>query len=525
MSSNLGSTRLSAFNNVLVIEDNPGDARLVAGYLDEGLGGRCTVRQAATLADGLLALRQAVADVVLLDLGLPDSQGLGGYIEVSRQSPGTPVVILTGHHDEDDALDALRIGAEDYLAKHAVDGPSLIRSIRYAVERRQTHESLRRSEARFRAIVETAEEGILQLDRSGNVLYANSRAGEILGPQDVGPDHVLGLRELVSVGAHVAVEKLLATPVGSRISQEVQLLEARNEERWVLAAAGGIAVASGSDSEVVLLLTDISDLKRTEGELVQMRDHLERLVAERTVMLEAANMELRAIGRAMAHDLKTPLHGIIGMTHLIKHEAQDVLPTVAWKKLLLVEQIAKEMNDLISHLLSMASAGSDKVHRAHLDLSAMATAIVHRLEAADPDRRVLWKIEPGLTAQGDRILVADVLQNLMENAWKYSSRVANTVIAFGVEPNDSGPPVFFIRDNGVGFDMAQATKLFEAFERLPSARDYAGNGLGLSGAKRILARHGGSIWASSSPGSGSVFYFTLEPSGLTNSPSNLNARP
>lgn len=507
---------MSAFSNVLLIEDNPGDARLVASYLNEGLGERCAVRQAGTLAAGLTALRQDAADVVLLDLGLPDSQGMAGYIEVSRLAPHTPVVILTGRDDEHGGIDALRMGAEDYLAKHKVDGPSLVRALRHAVQRRRMTESLRQSESRYRAIVETAEEGILQLDRDGTVRYLNARACQILDLANVDPAQLLGLRGWVSVSAQGVVEELLATPEGRRVSRELRLLGGPAGGRWAIAAAGGIAEQAGVPSQIVLLLTDITERRRTEGELARMRTHLEVMVAERTVMLELANEELRALGRAMAHDLRTPLSGIIGMTQLVEMEARDVLPTAARKRLLMVEQCAREMNELIDRLLSLAALGRQELQRTGLDLSAMAETVARRLEAAEQGRRVRWRIQPGLTAQGDRALVANVLQNLIENAWKYSSRVPDASIEFGVNVDAQMIPVYYVRDNGVGFDMAQAAQLFQAFERLPSAQDYAGTGLGLAGVKRIVARHGGTAWADSTPGLGSTFYFTLEAPAATN---------
>ena len=248
---------MTSYNHILVIEDNPGDARLVATYFDERFGSRCEVRQARTLADGLSVLREFEVDVVVLDLGLPDSQGLEGIVQVQRAAPSTPVVILTGDDDEDRALDALRTGAEDYLSKQDTDGASLLRAIRHAMQRRHLSDRLRESEARFRAIVETAEEGVLQMTQDGQVAYLNGRARTMLGLEDEptagAPE---GLWFLVHVRAHEVslARTLLRTAPGDRVSCELQLTTRAGGDLWVAAAAGGVARRPGEAACIVLLL-------------------------------------------------------------------------------------------------------------------------------------------------------------------------------------------------------------------------------------------------------------------------------
>lgn len=508
---------MNPFNNVLLIEDNPRDAGLVAAYLDDRFGTDCALRQARTLADGLRDLQRNPVDVVLLDLGLPDSQGLDGFLAVRRQSPRTPVVILTGDDDENQALAALRNGAEDYLSKHSVDSANLLRAMRHAVQRRRMVEHLRDSEARFRAIVETAEEGILQLDRESAVLYLNARAAQLLGLSATGRSlssttPAPGLRDCVQAPHRPAFDALLDTAVGERNSAELQLRGQDGRLLWVMAAAGGIAARHDAPSGVVLLLTDITGRKLAEAELQRMKGALEARVIERTALLEAANHELLAISHAMAHDLRNPLSGIIGMAQLICDEAQHLLPTTAWKRLQLVQQSAFAMNELITRLLALAALGQQDIQRDPLDLTAMVQAIAQRFSAAEPDRRVSWQIQAGVWALGDRVLVADALGNLLDNAWKYSRTVPAARIEFGCERRDDGPAAYFVRDNGVGFDMADAGSLFEAFVRLPSTSGHAGTGLGLASVKRIIERHGGSLWATGTAGAGATVSFTLQPS-------------
>ena len=265
----------------------------------------------------------------------------------------------------------------------------------------------------------------------------------------------------------------------------------------------------------MLLLTDIDRLERAEQVSAGAQSELEFRVGERTVILESANTELRALSRAMAHDLRSPLNGIIGMTRLVARESQELLSTTAWRRLQLVEHSALEMNTLIGRLLELTALRQQALERESLDLSAMAWSIAERLNAAEPQRRVRWLITEGLSAAGERALVNSVLQNLLENAWKYARTQAKAEIEFGCEGPDDAELVFFVRDNGVGFDMAQAGGLFAAYERLPTSAGHEGTGLGLFSARRNIERHGGRIWAESSAGAGAVFRFTLgrEPLG------------
>ncbi len=509
---------MSVLKNVLLIEDNPGDVRLVRGYLDERFGRACAVRHAATLAGGLDALRAAAADVVLLDLGLPDSQGLAGYFEVQRAAPGTPVVILTGHDDEQIALQALETGAEDYLAKADTDSVSLLRAMRHAIQRRQLGERLRKGDAQCRAIVETAEEGILQLGPDGQAHCVNRRAREMLG-LDAGPvPHASeGVRFLDHVGAqdHASALALMHTAPGARTRHELRLQARPGAPERVLATACGVVPTRGAEPQVMLLLTDIDRLERAEQASAAAQSELEFRVGERTVILESANTELRALSRAMAHDLRSPLNGIIGMTRLVARESQELLSTTAWRRLQLVEHSALEMNTLIGRLLELTALRQQALERETLDLSAMAWSIAERLNAAEPQRQVRWLITEGVSAAGERTLVNSVLQNLLQNAWKYARTQADAEIEFGCEGPGDAELVFFVRDNGVGFDMAQAGGLFAAYERLPTSAGHEGTGLGLFSARRNIERHGGRIWAESSAGAGAVFRFTLgrEPLG------------
>jgi PAS domain S-box-containing protein len=503
---------MGTISTVLLIEDNSGDARLVTEYLRERFGGACRVREVSTLAAGLQALTETSVDVVLLDLGLPDSSGLDAYFQIHAQAPQTPVVILTGDRDEDKAIEALRVGAEDYLAKSDTDGVTLIRSMRHAVQRRALVERLRDSESRFRALVEAAEQGILQVDRTGSILMANDCASRMLGIP-AGSDSTTGLLShpfpaVVAPTHRVAASVLLGTPPGERATCELQLTRTDGSPCWVVAASGGVTAPTGVDPGVVVLLTDITGRKLAEEELRSLKDELELRVVDRTAQLAAANAELQAINRAMAHDLRNPLNGILGLTRVVRADKRNPLPAMAERRLQLIEQSALDMNELIGSLLSLARLGQQAMSMQALDLSAMASAVAEQLSLGNPGRNVRWQIAPRISGVGDPALMAAVLQNLIHNAWKYSERASQADIAFDATPSARGL-VYFVRDNGIGFDMTTAGDLFSPFHRLPSSRGFPGNGVGLASVKRIVERHGGSVWAESEPGVSTTIYFTL----------------
>jgi signal transduction histidine kinase len=227
--------------------------------------------------------------------------------------------------------------------------------------------------------------------------------------------------------------------------------------------------------------------------------------------LAAANEELGAFTRASAHDLRSPLIAIKGFSdRLIRRHGGRANGEVR-RSLDCISSSAQHMSELLSAMLNFARAGKAEIQRAEVALSPMARQIADTLAASDGHRKVEFKIEPGLVANVDPALVYTVLDNLLGNSWKFSSGTPAAVIEFGVMRDEVGsrPSVFFVRDNGIGFDITSADKLFTPFTRLHSAQRFDGTGIGLSTVKRIIERHGGRIWAESAPDRGATFCFTL----------------
>jgi light-regulated signal transduction histidine kinase (bacteriophytochrome) len=252
-----------------------------------------------------------------------------------------------------------------------------------------------------------------------------------------------------------------------------------------------------------------AELRRSQQELRELNRELERRVAERTAQLEAANRELQAFADSVSHDLTAPLRAIDGYVRMVLEDEGDRLSPASHERLARVTAAADRMGTLIARLLELSRVTRAALHRRRVDLSALAQAIAAELQQAEPARRVAFTIAPGVVADADPLLVRVVLENLLRNAWKYTSRRAAAHIEFGGVA-DARPPVYVVRDDGAGFDMTHAERLFVAFERLHDASEFNGTGIGLATTLRVIQRHGGRIWAEGAVDRGAAFFFTLE---------------
>ena len=255
------------------------------------------------------------------------------------------------------------------------------------------------------------------------------------------------------------------------------------------------------------------DLERARDEILRLNGELEERVRQRTAQLEATNQELQAFSYSVSHDLRAPLKTINGFSHLLERAVAGTAGDKASEKvthyLNRIRVGTRQMGDLIDGLLSLAQLSRGTLQVGDVDLTAIAQRIERECRERDPQRQAEVKIQDALRVRGDARLLAAMLQNLLLNAWKFSSKRAAAHIEVGSLAADSGETVYFVRDNGVGFDMAHATRLFGTFERLHSPADFAGDGIGLATVKRIVERHGGRIWAQGQENEGATFYFTL----------------
>jgi PAS domain S-box-containing protein len=275
-------------------------------------------------------------------------------------------------------------------------------------------------------------------------------------------------------------------------------------ERIVIVAGVGNKDAPYDDSDV----RQLTLLMQGTWQLIQ-RKRAAEAISRYNEQLEEANRELEAFSYSVSHDLRTPLRCLDGFSLALIEDCGDTLDERAKDYLHRIRAASQRMGVLIDDLLELSRITRQDLNRRSVDLSRMARLVEQELRGLEPGRDVEFVIEDGVIARGDEVLLRTVLQQLLENAWKFTSRQPRARIGFG-RTSSEGQAVYFVRDNGVGFEMEYADQLFGAFHRLHTAAEFPGSGIGLATVQRVIQRHGGRIWADAAPNRGATFYFTLE---------------
>jgi PAS domain S-box-containing protein len=383
---------------------------------------------------------------------------------------------------------------------------------RNITERKRAEEALRKSEKRFRSVWIDSLDGMRIIDEHGSILEVN-KAFCLMMKKD--------RPELVGQPFHVAYAPLPA----EQIQQDMELFKQRiltrttpehqefkiflwdGSERWFEAAHS----LDFEDQKPVIfsIFRDITDHKHAEEKIQQLNEELEQRVKDRTAQLEAANKELGSFSYSVSHDLRAPLRGIDGWSLVLLEDFHDLLNEQARQHLGRIRSETQRMGQLIDDLLKISQVTRTEMELKTTDLTALAYSIITRLQKSCENRKISFIVQPGLSARCDFNLLEIALMNLFENAVKFTSKREQAQIEFGMADLE-GKSTFFIRDNGVGFNMEYAQKLFGAFSRMHTLSEFPGTGIGLATVQRIIHRHGGRIWADATVDAGATFYFTLK---------------
>jgi PAS domain S-box-containing protein len=385
-------------------------------------------------------------------------------------------------------------------------------------DRKRAEEALKDSEERKRVILESSLDAIISIDDAGRIIEWNSAAQDIFGYSS---EQVLGKEMaalLIPPRLREAHRKGLAqyqhTGAGPVVGKRLEFAGLRADGIEFPVELAIVHTPLGGKATFTAFVRDITDRKRYEEELRQLNAELEERVRQRTAQLEAANQELEAFSYTVSHDLRAPLRAIDGFTRKLTMEFEAELPAEAARQLGRVRANAQQMGKLIDDLLTFSRLGRQPLRKQSLAPGDLVRQVIEDLRPEWEGRQVEFHVEdlPECAlpdCQGDPALLRQVFINLLSNALKYSRQRAPAVIQVGSYQDALGENVYFVKDNGVGFDMRYADKLFGVFQRLHLADEYEGTGVGLAIVQRIIHRHGGRIWAEAEVDQGATFYFTL----------------
>ena len=374
---------------------------------------------------------------------------------------------------------------------------------------KETNSQLHMVNEETTAIFEAAEVGILLLDKHKRIQSCNNKLKEFFFPQKEISDVVGKLcNDEICRNSHPDNECACEMILGGMEIARINSFEFG--DRIFKVVATPIKSRDGEIEDLVVVYNEITDLKKAEEQLSRLNFDLESRIRERTLQLELANEELETFCYTVSHDLRAPLRHISGFASILSEDCSDQLDDLGRNCLERIDKASSRMGALIDELLRLSKVSQAEMNLVDFDLSRSAARIVAMFRDTEPERKVRIVIADGVSAKCDALLMEMVLQNLIGNAWKYSAANPDALIEFGTV-TEHGEKWFFVRDNGAGFDMAYSKKLFQVFERL-HGNQFEGTGVGLATAHRIIARHGGKIWADAAVGKGATFYFSLPQS-------------
>jgi PAS domain S-box-containing protein len=398
----------------------------------------------------------------------------------------------------------------ELLREMANDVGFALQQLEHGKRHRQTVVALQHTESRLGSILASLTSGIWSVDPGTHaMLYANPAFERIFGltAADLRADPALRFRDVHADDRAALMTFYDRIAREDQASVEYRLGRGGGEWRWI-AERGWAVREDGRILRYDGIASDFTERRRTEEEIRRLNATLERRVADRTAQLESANRELNAFSYSVSHDLRAPLRAIEGFSALLLERIGGRLEGEELGFLQRIRRGVERMSSLIEGMLQLARLSTQPLARSRVDLSACAREVADELQRDAPPRNVQWHIQPGLAVQGDPPLLRAVMENLVGNSFKFTSRVENAVIEVG-SLMQQGETVLFVRDNGAGFDMAFSDRLFDAFHRMHGEQEFPGTGIGLATVKRIISRHGGRIWAEAQPGVGATFYFTI----------------
>ena len=379
------------------------------------------------------------------------------------------------------------------------------------LERKRAERALQISERRYRELLTNISEGMAIADLDEHILFVNKAFSNMLGYSE---EELVG-RSILDLISEDDKEKVLTQTEMRRHGESTaythRFVRKDGGERIVRVSAVPSRDDEGQVDGTIAVVTDITERILKDQEIQRLNEELAQRVDERTAELAAANKELEAFSYSVSHDLRAPLRTIDGFSQALMEDYSDSIDSTGQDFLQRVRSAATHMGSLIEDLLMLSRVTRAEMDRSDVNLSKIVGEIIDEFREIEPEREVDFRILENVHVRCDQRLIKLVIQNLLENAWKFTSKITEAQIEFGSLEQD-GETVFYVKDNGAGFNMDYHDKLFVPFQRLHQSDDFPGSGIGLATVQRIINRHGGKVWADSDIGEGSTFYFTIPES-------------
>ncbi|HEU4583338.1 MAG TPA: response regulator [Polyangiaceae bacterium] len=483
----------------------------------------------ATGAEACALAAQGAVSAAILDVLLPDADGvqLLEQLRIRAQKPELPILMLSTEVELQDRLRGLRKGADDYLGK-PYDTGYVVARVNELLRSRQPAPSKAPGRVLLVDDSETYLQETARLLRGAGYEVLPARSGEqaleLLGAQAV--DCVLLDLVMPGLSGRDTCRQIKSSP---RLREVPLIMVTSVEDHATMIESlslGADDYITKSSEFAVLEARLRAQIRRKQFEDEHRRVQQELLASERRASeawaasqvaqaqaalaqeLDRKNKELEAFNYSVSHDLRAPLRTIDGFSHALLEDFGGALEPRALDYLKRVRAATKRMGELIDDLLQLSRIGRSELRREGVDLAALARAVAEELARCHPEHPVAFSAPAELPVNADRRLLQVVLENLLGNAWKFTSRASEARVECGLEPGPQGN-AYFVRDNGAGFDMAYAERLFNPFQRLHTEEQFAGTGIGLATVQRVIDRHGGRVWAHGEVGKGATVYFTL----------------